>query len=684
LAPESIAFVGASTKQRTLGNDMVRIAQRGGYGGRIYPVNPAYDRVEDLACYPGLGDLPEGVDHVVLGLANSRLEEGLRAAIDHGAGAVTIFASCLLGDDSDPPLAARLAAMAREAGIEVCGGNTMGFYNLEDGLRVAGFPAGVDMTPGGITFIAQSGSVFGALAHNDRRLRYNLVVTCGSEFTTTAADYLDWALGRESTRVVGLFLETVRDPETFLTALRKAEEKAIPVVALKVGRTAASAAMARSHSGAVAGNDAAYQAVFERYGVSRVATLDELAASLLLFDQGKRAGSGGLATIHDSGGERELVTDLASDIGVPFAEISEATREVLAARLEPGLEPVNPLDAWGTGHDMERIFEECFAALLADPDCAMGLYAIDLREDYYLHEVHTRILKKIAASSDKPIAIGTNFALTRNYDVARELTEHGVPVLEGTREFLLAVRHLFDYRDFQRRVPVEAVASDPAVVERWRARLVRGTALDEAESLALLSDYGIPAVPHRRVSSAAEARKAALDLGLPVALKTAAEGLHHKSEKGGVRLNLETPAAVDLAYQALSEAFGPAVLVAKMAGPGVEVGVGVVNDPQFGPYIVAAAGGVMIELLDDHSVGLAPLDDATARRMIGRLRVARLLAGARGRTPADLEGLVEVVVRLSRLAHDLRDLLAEADINPIIVGPSGCLAVDALVLPKGA
>jgi len=263
LAPRSIAFVGASTRADSPGNNMVRMPLHAGYEGRIYPVNPGYDAVEGLRCFPSLAALPETVDHVVLGVANAKLEAALEEAIAHGAQAVTIFASGRVAGDEHGELARRIGARVRAAGVALCGGNGMGFYNLDRKLRVVAFSSALDMRSGPITFIAQSGSVFGALSHNDRRLGFNLAVSSGGEWATNAADYVDWALEQETTASVGLFLETVRDPAAFVGGLAKAAAKCIPIVVLKVGRTPESAEMALSHTGAVAGSDAAYAALFD-------------------------------------------------------------------------------------------------------------------------------------------------------------------------------------------------------------------------------------------------------------------------------------------------------------------------------------------------------------------------------------------------------------------------------------
>ncbi|MFQ5985483.1 MAG: acetate--CoA ligase family protein [Alphaproteobacteria bacterium] len=679
-----MALVGASTRLGSYGNEMVREIRRGGFRGAVYPVNPKYDEVEGLVCYPSLAALPEPVDLAVLAVANHRLEAVLKEAAAQGVRAAVIFASCYLEGDREPPLLQRLDRFAREAGMAVCGGNGMGFYNLDAGIRAFCFQGPDNIEPGPITLITHSGSAFGALVHNDPRLTYNLAVSPGQEIATTTADYMDFALGMPSTRVIALFIEAVRDPSGFVAALEKALARDVPVVALKVGRTEESARLAVSHCGALAGDDAAFEAVCERYGVLRVDTMDELAATALLLAQPRRPVAGGLAAILDSGGEREMLMDLADDAGVPFARISPSTRERLASRLEYGLEPVNPLDAWGTGHDFETIFTECFAALLDDPDTAIGLFCADARTGHRLHEAYAAICQEVFRRTDKPVCMATNFGAVQNDELAQRLTRDGVPVLDGTWPALTAIRHGLAYRDLRRRPPTASPAGVGAKIRRrWRERLARTQPFDDVETLALLTDYGIPVAPARAASDAEAAVEAARDLGYPVAVKTAAPGILHKSDVDGVKLGLKAAQEVREAYEDLAARLGPRVLVARMASPGVEMALGLVVDPQFGPMVMAAAGGMLVEVLRDRRFALAPVDGAAARRLVDGLAARRLLDSVRGRPPADVDAFVEGLVRLSVLAAELGDLLETVDVNPFIVGTRGCMAVDALVVPKG-
>jgi acyl-CoA synthetase (NDP forming) len=679
LAPRSIALVGASPKQSTPGNDMIVMLARSGFDGEAFLINPAYPEIAGRKCYGSFADLPQPVDLAILAMGNARLEASLKDAVEAGARAAVIFASCYLENDATPPLTERIAAIARAAGIPICGGNCMGFYNDAARVWAAGFPAARAAHPGGITFISHAGSVFGAFAHNDPRFRFNLVVSAGQELATTAADYLDYALQQPETKVAGLFLETVRESGRFVRALEKAAARGVPVVVLKTGRTATSAALALSHSGAIAGNDAAYEALFERYGVIRVETLDELGATLLLFAQGRRAAIGGLAVIQDSGGERGLVIDLAADLDVPFARIGAETVKRLSSRLEYGLEPVNPLDAWGTGRDFTEIFSDCFAALLEDPDTGLGIFFNDLRDGFYIHEGFAEATRRTASRTRKPVAYATNFSQVRHDGAALALADAGIPVMDGTVPALLAARHMLAYRDFRNRTDDPAPLVKPS--RDWRKRLAKGP-MEEGETLALLADYGIPVVSASVVEDAQAAVHAARAIGYPVACKTAMPGRHHKSDVDGVKLGLAGDEVVRAAYADLSSRLGPRVLIAAMAKPGVELALGLVNDPQFGPIVMVAAGGTLIEVLRDARYALAPFGPGTARRMLNGLRLRKLLDGVRGKPPANIEAVARAIAHFSVLAAELGGSISELDVNPLIAGPEDVAAVDALVISK--
>ncbi len=681
LRPRSIALVGASERPGSPGSQLAAMVLRSEFQGRAYPVNPGYSRILEQPCYADLESLPEPVDHVVLATSNERLEQALGEAIDHGARAATIYSSCVLADDVEPPLLQRLRAMASESGIAVCGGNGMGFYNVIDGLYAGIFPLPGPLRPGGITYLAQSGSAFTALAHNGCRLGFNLCVAGGNEFATGIADYMDWSLEQPGTRVIALFLETVRDPQGFCRALEKAREREVPVVMLKVGRSPLGASMALTHTGAIAGNHAAYEALARRYGLIEVEDFGELMATLQLLQSPRRAAAGGLATIQESGGLMELATDIAVDLGVPFGAIDDTTRAEIAAHLEPGLKADNPLDAWGSHHDYENRFRRCLAALMRDPAVAAGMFVSNFRDGYYLSEAFLRVVKHVAAETDKPLIMTNCHGDLAHEDLCRRTADAGIPFIDGTRNAMQAVKHLFDFRD--RRDPDHPPAADPEIVARWRARLGGGgRTLAEVEAMELLGDFAIPVPRVARVDDEEALLEAADNIGFPLVLKTAQPGIHHKSDSGGVLVDIRDRERLLNGYREMRRSLGPAALVCQMVAPGTEIGLGMVNDPQFGPLVMLAAGGVLIEILDDRAVGLAPLGRAEAAELLGGLRVSRLLDGVRGRPAGNREALLDLIVAFSALAAALGDRIAEIDINPVIVHPGGAIAVDALVVTR--
>jgi acyl-CoA synthetase (NDP forming) len=561
----------------------------------------------------------------------------------------------------------------------------MGFLNLETRLRATGFATPDHIHNGPVTFVSHSGSAFAAFAFNDRRIGFNLFVSSGQELVTDVSEYMEYALGLSSTRVIALLIETIRRPDAFRTALTHASYRDVPVIALKVGRTERSKSMVTAHSGALAGEDGAFEALFDTHGVLRVSTLDDMADAMELFSCPRRVTTGsGIASIHDSGGERALFVDVAADLRVPFARISEVTTARIQAALDPGLEAANPLDAWGTGIDADRIFLECFRALHDDPDTAALAFVVDMAQQGEPHdEGYLHIAREVFASTTKPFCVLSNLASAIANDEAALLRDDGIPVLEGTASGLVALRHLLGYRDARRRpplVPPEPVSD--VVRERWRARLAPGEEVGELEGLALLADYDISTTQARAATSVDRAIAAAEEVGWPIALKTAAPGVQHKSDVGGVVLGLSDADELRAAYEDVASRLGPHVIVAAMAPPGVELALGIVRDPQFGPLVLVAAGGVLVEILHDRRLGLPPLDEPHARVLIDRLRFRSVLDGVRGAPPADVDALTYTISRLSLLAADLGDLLEAIDVNPMIVSPQGCVAVDVLVIPR--
>ena len=680
LRPRSVAVVGASARTDSLGEWALKNLGLGGYPGRIYPVNPNYDELQGHRCYASLADLPETPDLVIFAVGDQRIEYSLDEAIAAGIPAAVLQSTLYLDDDSDPPLRERVRAKIQASGMLVCGANGMGFYNVRDNVWTCGFDSTSHEASGNVALISHSGSGMSGIIDCDERVRINVAVSTGNELSVTMDEYLDFVLDLPETRVVGLFIETARNPGGFAVALAKAAERRIPIVALKVGRTEKSAALAVSHSGAMAGDDATYEALFDRYGVQRARDQDEFTTMLIMFAEMYPIAAGGLVTLHDSGGERQLLVDLADDADVPLTELTEKTIASLEEVLEPELPAVNPLDAWSRGGpDAAENITRCLTLMMQDPGTAVAGVIHDRAPAGKIYPSYLAYMQRARTDSGKPVALVAARQGT-GYDRAAVTSTHaGLPVLDGVSQFLVGVRALFAYRDFQLREPAAPGEADQQIVERWRSRLATGVTLSEAESLALLTDFGVGTTAYELANSESDAVAAAVRVAYPVALKTAKEGLLHKSDEGGVVLGIQDEEQLRIAYVGMSHQLGDAVLVSSMAPTGVEMFLGVKHDPQYGPVVLIGSGGVLAETIADVQFALPPFDAAHARRCIDRLKLRPLLDGVRGRPAADIDAFCEAAARFSEMAAGLGDVLAEVDVNPVIVHEDGAVAVDALV-----
>jgi acyl-CoA synthetase (NDP forming) len=406
LRPTSVAIVGASKRDDTVGAWALKNLGIGGYKGRIYPVNPRYDELLGLQCYASISELPEVPDLVIFAVADHRLEAALDDAIAAGIPAAVIQSTLVMDDDPEPVLKDRVQKKVRDAGMMVCGANGMGFYNVRDHVWTCGFDSSAHPAPGNVTLISHSGSGMSGIIDCEERVRINLAVSAGNELSTTMDEYLDFALELPETRVVGLFIETARNPDGFQAALQKAARLGIPVVALKVGRTEESARLAVSHTGAMAGDDATYEALFDRFGVQRARDQDELTTMLIMFAEMHPVGSGGLVSLHDSGGERQLLVDLADDANVPLTKLTESTVEKLQEVIDPELPAVNPLDAWSRGGpDAAEQMTRGLTLMMQDPGAAFGVVVHDRAPFGKIYSSYLSYLQRAHAESGKPVAL---------------------------------------------------------------------------------------------------------------------------------------------------------------------------------------------------------------------------------------------------------------------------------------
>ena len=680
LDPESIVIVGATTSGG-MGSRVIKNLQNGGYKGKLYGLHPKNKDAFGIPCFPDFKSLPEKVEHAIFAVSDERVEGLVDAAIEAGVKAMSMMSMLYLDDDQKPYLKDRIQTKLKEADILLCGANGMGFFHIEKGVWVNGHFSRPNHKPGGVCIISQSGSGVAGIIDCEERINLNLSVSSGSELTVGAEDYLDYILHQESTTVVGLFLETIRKPDQMIKSFELANERRIPIVVLKTGRTERSAELTVSHSGGLAGVDDCYNALFDKYGIQRVADMDELATTLIMFDQPHSLANGNMVSMHDSGGERQLIIDIADQQGVEFAELEEATTQKLEEILDPGLPPVNPLDAWGKGlGDADQIMIDSMIAMLSDSNASMGAIVMDRGPLGKIFPEYIDYLEQTNQQTGKPVFLVSNRQGTGTDPLVLELSQNGMPVIDGMHSFLAGVRCLHQYRDFLNRKDEINVDLSADKLKKYQGQLEKSDFVSEADALNMFFDLGLNANQSKIIANEEELVSTAKEMGFPLVLKTAVEDVYHKSELSGVYLNIDTEEKLRSSYKELQEKLPGNALLAKMVqSEGVEMIVGMTTDQQLGPMVTIGFGGYYAEAMNDAITLMPPFSKEMAKNALSKLKMKTLLEGYRGSKPADLDAFAEFASRFSVIAVELSNQVCEIDLNPVILGNDNCIAVDALI-----
>lgn len=683
LNPRSVAVVGATPRETTAAHRVLRNLKQFGFSGPIYPVNPRYEEVLGLRCYSSLSALPECPDAAFIALPAEQVQDVLEEAARCGVTGVIANGNGFADRGVEgAERQRRLAEAANSAGMALNGPNNSGFVNVHD--RTCLWTARIlpNLSPGPIAAITQSGSISIVLAEHERGLGFAYIITAGNEAVCTAADYLDVVIRDERVQVVALFLETIRNPDLFASAAATAADLGKRIVVLKVGRSDRGRAAVESHTGAIAGDDAIYDAFFRRFGIIRVDDLDEFVETIMLAAYHpvppiKRT----VAAITCSGGEAGLIADLGMRARIPFADFSSQTLAQIRASLPSDAQPRNPLDVWGMGWSAER-FEQILQAILHDANSGVLSCSIDAAYSVGIDvagskEMAVACVKAVAASSKK-IVFYNNAAGRLNPDIRAILEKERIPYLSGMRAALSAIGHWL-------RLELPVLPPPPRDGSK---QYPCPHTLSETAKIDLLKAAGISMVPCTSVSSACEAVQAATAIGFPVVLKGTAPDILHKTELGLVKLNLESVEAVEQAYDALlpplaqySQAGDLAeIVVQPMVEDGVQLFIGARNTP-FGSVIVVGLGGTLVEILRDVSLRIGPVDHTVALRMLQETRAATLLAGTRGQGSFDMDAAVESIIAISKLAYRARTCFSAIEINPLIVHPTGrgAIGVDVII-----
>jgi acetyl coenzyme A synthetase (ADP forming)-like protein len=688
LAPKSVAVVGAGADPGGLGHQVLANIVRGGYRGNLYAVNRSGHRVVGVRAYQDLQSIPGPIDVVVIAVpANVSLDVAREAAARSVAGLVVISAGFAEVGKAGKHLQVELVRVCRDAGMRLIGPNCMGIANAAADVALNATFTPASPPPGGIGLMSQSGAVgIAALDYAARSgLGLSTFVSAGNKADVSGNDLLCFWEQDPATTVCALYLESFGNPRKFARiAARVSRSK--PIVAVKSGRTVAGSRGAASHTAAAATPDVAVDSLFDQAGVTRVDSLAELFDVATLFDLAPLPRGGRVAIVGNSGGPGVLAADACESAGLDVVQLSDTTRRRLAGLLPPGASIENPVDLLAATDPIS--FEAALRVLLEAPEVDAVITVYTPIQPGSEVGISSAIATVQADKPTKPV-LACFLGLT---EMPKELRRHdGPPVVPfysfpepAARALTAAVRYAA-WRDRPQGVVPEFrgidLAAARAIVRKVLDDNPDGAWVDAKTAVALMESHGIKVAKTVQVADGEEAARIAAAVGLPVVLKAAGGELVHKTELGGVRLDLRTPDDVRVAFEEMSRALGESMggaVVQPMIEPGVETAIGVVADPTFGPLVMVGLGGVASDLLADRAFHMLPMTVDDARRQIRSLRAAPLLFGYRNTPLCDVEALEEMMLRVAQLAVNVPEL-SELDLNPVTVSPAGAVAVDVKV-----
>ncbi len=696
LRPRSVAVVGASDKPGALGATLITNLDRAGFAGPVYPINPKRDAIGARACLSAIADLPEGVDVAVLAIPRPAVLDTVRALAARGVGAAIVF-SAGFAEDGPEGLAeqAEIARIAGDAGMVIEGPNCLGLVNHVDKIPLTFVEAFCEPPAGrhAVGVVSQSGAMAAVLGTVliARAVPTSYSVSTGNEAGSGVEDYVDWLIDDPHTQVIAMIVEQFRQPARFLAAARRARAAGKPVVLLHPGTSSAARESAATHTGAMAGDYQLMRAKVARTGVIFAETLQELGDVAELLVRCPALTRPEVAVLGESGAFKAMVLDQAERLGLPLAALDNGNAPALRAALPPFVPVSNPLDLTAQGLSQPSLYTEVLNALL-DDDRVGAVMAGIIQSDPVTADIKVPAI--LAALDGRTLTKPMVFA---GLDEGARMPDHyiaalraaGVPWFPTTERVLAALARLGADRarahaaHFANAAPVAplllpALADEAGVIPEYRSK-------------ALLGPLGVPFPCGTFAADVAAAVAAAEGLGYPVAMKAQSPALSHKSDAGGVILNLADGAAVHAAWDRMHASVAAhdatitldGVLIEAMGPRGVEMIVGGRNDPEWGAVVLAGFGGVTAEILQDVRLITPDMTEAEVIAELGKLKSAALLAGWRGAPALDVPALARLVVIVARLLHS-EPRLAELDLNPVILYPEGqgVIALDALILAQ--
>ena len=682
-SPHSVAVLGASSEPARIGGRPIDLMRKQGFAGAIYPVNPRRDEVQGLRCYPSVADLPAVPDVAIVAVAAEIAVDAVADLAARGVkNVVMLSAGFAEVDEAGAAAQARMVGIARRAGMRLLGPNCLGLFNARLAFY-ATFSAAFDSgwpIPGRIGIASQSGAygshVFAAM--RDRGIGTPLMVTTGNEGDVTIGDIIGWMAEDPDTDVIAAYAEGIRESDSFLAALTAAKAAKKPIVMMKVGRSALGTAAAQSHTASIAGDDAVTDAVLREFGVVRARTTEEMIDIALTATRKIYPAGNTLGVLTVSGGAGVLISDAAEALGLPMPEMPQDAQDRLRAII-PFCAPRNPVDCTAQITNQPQSLGTFAEALVVDGGykSVLAFWSQAGATEANVGRLTTSVAPLIAQYPDRlfMLSVLAPRATQQRYEAA------GFLVMEDPSRAVTALHAMGRFGD----AFAETAKAAPPVVPAFT---LPDRTPSEAEAKTLLAAAGIPAAPERACATVEAAVAAAQEIGFPVVLKILSPDIVHKSEIGGVLLDIADATAVRAGFATLMQrgatvagARLDGVLVAKQLKGGVECILGIHQDPVFGPIAMFGLGGIFVEVLKDVVFHRAPFGEDVAEAMIRSIKAAPLLTGVRGRKPADIKALARMLARLSVFAHQAGDRLLGIDLNPVLAMPDGegAFAVDAVI-----
>lgn len=697
-APKSVAIAGVSPTAGAFGSRALAILEQAQFNGRIYPVNAKYHKVGERHCYPSINALPETPDCVIVAVPREAVESIVIECAERRVGGIIIFSSGYseTGKPGRVEQQEKLIQISRESGVRILGPNCLGVLNYSSGFH-ATFVAvpGANLVvprPNAIGLVSQSGALGFALSQaTERGVSFSHVLTCGNACDVDVADQISYLADDPNCKVIACVFEGMSSPRRIIEAAEIAHAANKPVIIYKMATGEQGAAAAMSHTGSLAGSSAAYRAAFKRAGIIVVDNLEALIETASFFAKAPRPKAPGVAVVATSGGACIMSADKAELYNVQLPQPTAATREVLESVIPEFGSARNPCDVTAQVVASPESLRACVDALTSDD--TFGALVVPQALAY---AVATDRIKVFSEAAERHQKIACVVWLTEWLEgpgaLEIELDPH-IAIFRSMDRCFAALAAWNTREQWLRTQPRRPTRISGAEAMPAAARLLdsaENKILTEREAKRILRAYGVPVVEEKLVQSAEDAVAAAADMGYPVAMKVESPDLPHKTEAGVIRLNMKSAAEVRNAYEAVmanARKVSPpprvsGVLVQPMISAGTEIMVGAKVDPLFGPIVVVGLGGVLVELMKDTALDLAPINHGEALTMLNRLKGKAALTGFRGSEPVNLDRLADIVCRLSELVADQQDRIAELDVNPLICSGGRIIAVDALIVTR--